>query len=167
MKEVLRQRMYHLVLYNISPIQQGIQSYHAGIEYALIYWKTKEFQRWAKKDKTVIVLNGGTSNKEGKSVYDETFEITNFGSMEKHLHTLGTNDILCTPFYEPDLNNATTAIAFLADERVWDKEKYPDPERKMIGGKEYSDKIFYEDMTNLYGEDVAFLRIFLSPFRLA
>ena len=60
--EKLEKRMYFLVLYNISPIQQAIQAGHAQNEYALKYWKDKEFQDWAKRCKTWIILNGGTSN---------------------------------------------------------------------------------------------------------
>jgi hypothetical protein len=43
MKEIkdLDFRMYCLVLYNISPIQQGIQSLHAALEYANEYSNIK------------------------------------------------------------------------------------------------------------------------------
>ena len=36
------------------------------------------------------------------------------------------NDIKCVKFKEPDLNNAVTAVCFLADERVWNLDKFPD-----------------------------------------
>jgi putative transposase len=55
-------RMYGLVPYNISPIQQGIQFGHAVVEYGLKYSDTPEYQQWAKYDKTFIILNGGTTN---------------------------------------------------------------------------------------------------------
>lgn len=162
-KEVLRQRMYHLVLYNISPIQQGIQAYHAGIEFTLRYGHSNEYKQWAKYDKTVIILNGGTSNKEGCSVYDEPFIVpNNFGSIEKHLNLLEVNSIKVIPFYEPDLNNATTAIAFLVDERVWDKEKYPADD-----GEGLTEEEKYDWEMEQYGATAAFLRKFLKQFRLA
>ena len=55
-------RMTGLVPYNLSPIQQGIQFGHGVIEYSLDFGDTPEYQKWAKKDKTFIILNGGTTN---------------------------------------------------------------------------------------------------------
>lgn len=107
--------MYFLVPYNLSPIQQAIQAGHASMEYALKYWKDKDFQDWAKKWKTWIVLNGGTSN----SGDDKP------GTMDQYLELLLENDIKVADFCEPDLNNALTAIAFICDERVFDYENYP------------------------------------------
>lgn len=153
--------MYHLVMYNISPIQQAIQSYHAGIEYALKYGNTEDFENWAKFDKTVIILNGGTSNSDSTSEY--------YGTMEQHLIELQQNGILCGWFHEPDLNNALSAIAFLVPEQVWDKEKYPDwqtivdeqaqEQLSLLGEKDY--------IHNVIGEKNYWLRQFLSQFRLA
>ena len=64
MENKLEYRMYGLVPYNISPIQQGIQFGHAVVEYMLnfpvdlrVYKDTK---KWAEEDKTFIILNGGT-----------------------------------------------------------------------------------------------------------
>ena len=51
-------RMMGLVPYNISPIQQGIQFGHAVVEYGLESGNTPEYQKWAKEDKTFIILNG-------------------------------------------------------------------------------------------------------------
>jgi len=161
--KILKQRMYHLVLYNISPIQQGIQAYHAGIEYASGFIMQKEFQRWASVDKTIIILNGGTSN---------NLQIDDYvGTMEQHSITLTQNKIEHAVFHEPDLNNAMTAMAFLVDEMVWDKETYPDP---IIEGHayvteqvKYAHPEFYEALKNAYGEKTAFLRTWLSKFRLA
>lgn len=161
MEQVLKQRMYNLVLYSLSPIQQGIQSYHAGIEYALKYGDTEEYKQWAKKDKTIIILNGGTSNKEGHSVYDYS-SLTAFGTMETYYSTLFENHIPFACFYEPDLNNCTSAIAFLVNEKVWDKEKYPDTLEKFNDPRSFDDWL-----KGTYGTQVAFLRTFLKQFKLA
>lgn len=160
---MLRQRMYHLVLYSLSPIQKGIQAYHAGVEYMLKYGDTEEYKQWSEIDKTVIILDGGTSNKEGRSAYDNIAVSSNFGTMEKHHQTLHENKIPFACFFEPDLNNSTTAIAFLVDEKVWDKEKYPDPLIPTDYDKDYA----LSQLTSWYGGETAFLRIFLKQFKLA
>ena len=164
--------MYHLTMYNISPIQQGIQSYHAGIEYAMMYFDTPEFQQWATKDKVVIILNGGTSNHMGHDMWDNPCEQ---GSMETHGYALMQNNIKHSRFHEPDLNNSFSGIAFLVDERVWDRENYPDPSISDLCDtngyappttadvQERTLKFF----TDRYGAEVAFLRTWLKQFRLA
>ncbi len=110
LKDILPQRMYCLTLCNISTIQQAIQPLHAVVEYGLKYFDNEEYQRWAQIDKTVIILNGGTST----SLFLE------------HLAYLIELDMKYAIFNEPDLFGGMTAICFLADERVWDRKKYPD-----------------------------------------
>lgn len=120
----LEYRMYGLVPYNISEIQKGIQFGHALQEFnndiineSLI--KVKEaFDKWRCFDKTFIILNGGTTNKNKESDW--------YGTMNQHKDTLTENGILNSWFYEPDLGEQLTAIVFLVDERVFDKETYPD-----------------------------------------
>ncbi len=104
-------RMYCLVLYNISPIQQGIQAAHAIAEYSLI-WPTPTYKEWAEDHKTIIILNGGTSTSPSNA---NKFYCVGIGSMETHLKTLMDLQYDCAPFYEPDLNYALTAIAFAVD----------------------------------------------------
>lgn len=169
-RQILRQRMYHLVLYSLSGIQKGIQAYHSGIEYALMGWEQPEFQRWAKTDKTVIILSGGTSNNVGYDVWGNKYE----GSMEQHVKTLSNAGIKHTTFFEPDINNACTSLAFLVSEMVWDTAKYPDPKgpelcepgMSVLSMLTIDDLIFkfYEDK---YGYEVAFLRTWLRQFKLA
>lgn len=158
-KEELRQRMYSIVLYNLSPIQQGIQSAHAIVEYAQTYFLSPEYQRWANFDKTLIILNGGSSIK-----------------LNEHLNYLRTNEIVeLKEFKEPDLYDGITAFCFLADERVWDREKYPDtlpPIGYSIGDLHVVPAIhrvfdiegFKEQIG---GEKNFLLKEFLSKFRLA
>lgn len=66
-KKQLELKMYGLVIYQLSGIQQGIQFDHAKDEYAEKYGKDKSYLEYRKKHKTVIVLNGGTSN-DGKNL---------------------------------------------------------------------------------------------------
>ena len=169
-KEVLKYRMYGFVPYNISEIQKAIQFGHAVVEYGLSYFNTSEYERWAWEDKTFIILNGGTTN--------ETIQGEYMASMNKTLAALKKNKIKYAAFYEPDLNDALSAIVFLVDERVYDKEKYPDfiffRQGKFLkyeetGGsqrieylKEYG--IFEK---NIGGKQNAFLRELLSKARLA
>ncbi len=169
-------RMYFLVMYNLSPIQQGIQALHAIVEYFLKHWKDKEFWRWALRYKTVIVLNGGTSNKGHHSEYGESKQL---GSMENHFQTLKTNKIKCAAFYEPDLNHSCSAIAFLVDERVFNKKDYPDfesPNPKLfVNLAHFNDEVAWSllvekekrEYTRKTGKDVVFLKEFLKQFRLA
>ena len=111
-------RLYFFVPYNLSPIQKGIQAGHASIEYAAKYHDTDEFKDFVAWDKTWIILNGGTSN-DGHRGHPK-------GSMEEICESLRGNGIHHANFYEPDINSAMTAVCFLADERVWDYENYPD-----------------------------------------
>jgi hypothetical protein len=120
MENNLEYRMYGLVPYNISPIQQAIQFGHAVVEYGQMAKSYKDIEKtynnWANNWKTFIILNGGTTNNNENT----------FGSLNKDLIELTFNDITLETFYEPDLNHALTAIVFLVDERVFDKKTYPD-----------------------------------------
>lgn len=159
--------MYHLVLYSLSPIQKGIQCYHAGMEYAYQQGiDNPEFQQWIKNDKTVIILDGGSSNQSGKDYYSKE---PYTGTLDIHLQTLRSIGIPVAAFYEPDLNNTMTALAFLVDEKVWDKKLYPPitinrpyllPEAEI---KKNEEALEEEE----YGSKAAFLRQFLQQFRLA
>lgn len=169
----LEYKMYFLTMYNISPIQKGIQCLHAVVEYAQKYFHTPEYQRWASKDKTVILLNGGDSNIQGWNYFNGPQDE---GSMEAHLHSLLFNQIPVAAFNEPSLNNSTSAIAFLADETVWNKRKYPEPEITTFNSLHHPDPfkrraameaLEYEALKEMYGERTAFLRMFTSNFRLA
>jgi len=92
-------RLYVLVPYNLSPMQQGIQALHVAVELGLM--DRSDYKEWAKNHKTVIVLNAGTTG-EGSS-------------MEQHLRNLDRLDVSLATFREPDLNNAMTGIAFIVN----------------------------------------------------
>lgn len=107
------QRMYQVVPYNLRGIQQGIQGGHAKDEYAEAHDQDPEFKRWRRYDKTYIVLDGGTFNSRTG------------GGMERILARLVEIGVKHEAFYEPDANDGLTGIAFLADERVFDRTNYP------------------------------------------
>lgn len=192
----LELRMYGLVPYNISPIQQGIQFGHAVVEYGQ---KMKylgehnqslniQYNNWADNWKTFIILNGGTSN-HSVNRYSDTEDF--FGSMENNLKLLEDNGVEVSTFYEPDLNDMLSGIVFIVDERVFNKKDYPEFSDWLMSSKyaelirtfdtdvntiaEYikkstnkEDQKAYKEWVNLVGGDKnVFLRDFLKNFRLA
>jgi len=179
MEKDLEYRMYGLVPYNISPIQQAIQYGHAVQEYNNLMFNeliNKEidmfhkFNKWAVEDKTFIILNGGTTNNkwdtdEGKCV----------GTLNEYDRQLEEHNIKTATFHEPDLNDALTAVVFLVDERVFDKKKYPNFEDYMATKVEdnlmmalLDNKKHYEEWVEMIGgETNVWLREFLSQFKLA
>lgn len=114
--------MYTLAMYNLSPIQQGIQSAHAIVEYGQKH-DTPAYRQWASKDKTIIVLNGGTSNTGDVHLCTSTGEPipgeAQQGTMEAHADMLGNIGHDHARFFEPDLNHSLSAIAFLVPASVY------------------------------------------------
>jgi len=160
-------RMYGLVPYNISPIQQGIQFGHAVVEYGLAFGATTEYQKWAKEDKTFIILNGGTTNKG--------YHLENgnhIGSLNNHRQNLWDAGINFASFFEPDLGDQLTAVVFLVDDRVWDKVTWPEYDGTFyVDGTpeatEYWNWIMKFDESEQEAQRIVFLRDFLKNFRLA
>jgi hypothetical protein len=121
-------RMYFLVPYNISPIQQAIQAGHAALEYARKYGDDEDFIDFADNHKTWIILNGGTTNNgfkigtgKAKGMLNQVVQdILEFNSENPKY------EIKFATFQEPDLNDALTAICLIVDERVFNREDYPD-----------------------------------------
>lgn len=152
-------RMYGLVPYNLSPIQQGIQFGHAVVEYSLA--PTLQFNKWAKECKTFIVLNGGTTNNNPEKL----------GTLNQHLQTLKEMGVKCVTFSEPDLGDQLTAVVFLVEEMVYNKEEYPDFDSEGIPAIEQSQDE-YRWNRDVFGSaeqanKVIEMRTFLSQFRLA
>jgi hypothetical protein len=194
MNDNLELRMYGLVPYNISPIQQAIQFGHAVVEYGQKMKKLGEhkqslnlqYDEWADKWKTFIILNGGTTNH--RTVFDSGLP---FGSLNNHVLTLLQNDVEFATFNEPDLGDQLTAVVFIVDERVFNRKKYPDFEdwvienygdlltvkgnplviaQRIKESKDKEDQKVYRSWVKLVGGDKnVFLRDFLHPknFRLA
>lgn len=102
-------RMYCLVLRQLSPMQKGIQAAHSIVEYANKFPHDEEYKEWSKFDKTIIVLDAGTS-----------FDI------EEIIDQLDEHNVNYTAFKEEDLNGIVTSIAVLVDDHIFDKETYPD-----------------------------------------
>lgn len=195
MEKKLELRMYGLVPYNISPIQQAIQFGHAVVEYGqnikgitippMASNAMFVYDDWANNWKTFIILNGGTSNHSTNRYSDEEY----VGTMEQNLKCLEENGVDLATFYEPDLNDMLSAIVFIVDERVFNKKDYPDFEDwvienygdlitgdgsayKIAKGIKYSeapgDKEVYQEWVKLVGgEKNVFLRDFLKNFKLA
>ena len=84
---------------------------------------------------------------------------------------------------KPDLNNALTSVVFLVDERVWNKELYPDyvdlpkpwankgryrpNEKELSNYDEKNLKNREQWVTKIGGPKNDFLRTWLRNFRLA
>jgi len=148
-KEKLEYRMYGFTNYQLSPIQTGIQFGHAVVEYSIKYQKTIEYKKWSTKDKTFIILNGGTTN-------DKTI-----GGLQHIVNFLKGYKIPHTTFREPDLNDTLTAVTFLVDERVWDSKKYP------ITLEEDKTPSEYKNVLGADWKAIIELKNFLSKCKLA
>lgn len=109
-------RMYCLTMYNLSPIQQGIQSAHAVVELSLLE-NNKDYIEWAKNWKTMMVMNGGTSTKRG--ALSKTANYPLVGSMELHREQLKEFGIQFGEFREPDLNYSLSGLAFVVPESIF------------------------------------------------
>ena len=116
----MEKRKYIFVPYQLMGIQQGIQGGHASDQYAHKYKDDPDNIDFVENHMTWIVLNGGSTNSrrdfDGKSV----------GTLNQIADLLLDNDIKFTHFIEPDLNDALTAVCFVCDERVFNKQLYPD-----------------------------------------
>ena len=110
-------RFYALVMYNLSPIQQGIQAAHAMAELSLT--DCPRYKEWAKNWKTMIILNGGTSTDAG--FVDADCQPVPIGTMQNHEQALKDLGVHYASFKEPDLNFATSALAFVLKESEYRK----------------------------------------------
>jgi hypothetical protein len=171
----LEYRMYGLVPYNLSPIQQGIQFGHAVVEYQQntlgLEPMQKIYNKWAKEDKTFIILNGGTTNRNSERL----------GTLNKHLKQITEMGVKVGIFFEPDLGDQLTAFVFLVDERVFNKELYPDfvgtpytwpihvkpNEKEYAKWEEANNKNYAAWVERVGGEKNVFLREYLRPLKLA
>jgi hypothetical protein len=156
-------RMYGMVNYQLSGIQKGIQFGHAVVEYGITYGNTEEYLKWSKNDKTFIILNGGTTNTR----------IESLGTLNKIPEILQDLGIRHETFYETDLGDQLTAVVFLVDDRVYDREAWPD-----YAGHYYADgrtpvaEDFWNwkmkfDKSEKIADKIVYLRTWLKEFRLA
>lgn len=133
----VRYRMFCLVPYNISEIQKGIQALHGVVEYQLEHGKLKPYKQWAEIEKTVIILNGGTTGKNS--------------TMLEEIKTLKEFGINYSLFHEPDLNDALTSINFILPSTVYNIELPYNYRKIEIENFSHNEKI----------------KIWLSKFKLA
>lgn len=96
------QRMIVVSMRHLSGLQKALQGAHAIVEYEQKFGDTLEYKRWAKKDKTLIILEANTS-KQLEATFNELKKLKY--PVEK--------------FIEPDLSNGITAICFLISEEVF------------------------------------------------
>jgi len=153
----LELRMYGLVPYQLSGIQKGIQFGHAVVRYSLKN-NNQRYRNWAKHWETFIILNGGTTNNNLKKS----------GTLNIYASTLKELGIKTAEMYEPDLGDQLTAVVFILDERVFNKEKYPDyaewSKDKLVG----QSRIWRKQWLKLIGgEKNEKIRAFISKFKLA
>jgi hypothetical protein len=185
MKEL---RMYGLVNYQLTGIQKGIQFLHGVVEYSQMANRIggetlSIYNDWADNHKTVILLNGGTTN--------DRINLNGlpFGTLNQHVLKLKEMKIDFATFQEPDLGDQLTCISFIVDERIFNKKDYPDlddfiklnhltllsnnytPQQaaEEIKNSEFpEDKKIYNKWLNLIGGEKNYqLREFLKNFRLA
>jgi hypothetical protein len=114
----LKYRMYFFVNDKLSNKEKVMQAGKAALEYAVKYKDEKYFQDFVFWDKTWVIFDGETSNDGHMGCAT--------GSMEELYESLRNASINCTTYYEHKINSTLTAICFLADERVWDYDNYPD-----------------------------------------
>ena len=163
-------KMYGLVPYNISPEQKGIQFGHAVVRYGRKHHgnkskNDKDYHTWEWEGETFIILNGGTTN----------LNPARLGTLNVHYQVLEQHGINVATFYEPDLGDQLTAVVFLVDDRVWDRETYPDFEYPRGYPKDYnwSADPHYVKWTKQFKTDkhmtdqIIWLRSYLRPLRLA
>jgi hypothetical protein len=164
-EQQLEKRLYFLVPYNISPIQQAIQAGHAALEYAHLHGDDPEYVDFIENWKTWIILNGGTTNNNR----DEN--MITLGSLNQIADGFMAKFVKHSTFYEPDLNNALTAICLLVDERIFNTKDYPDFDQWVfnkghsISGTDRDG--LYEMFVEEVGKEVAYLKEVLNPMRLA
>jgi hypothetical protein len=119
----LAYRIYCFVPYNISDKQKGIQALHGVQKYDYKFKDNSLTWDFIENHMTCIILDGGTTNKRYETI-DEKYQPV--GTLDRIYQDLCAAEIPISHFEEPDLNDALTAVCFLADERVWDYKNYPD-----------------------------------------
>ena len=184
MSDNLELRMYGLVPYNISPIQQGIQFGHAVVEYGqkmqsykhgtlsrVDHYKSlsQNYDCWADNWKTFIILNGGTTNNK---IVNNSY----VGSLNNHKETLDKIGVFNITFSEPDLGDQLTSVVFIVDERVFNKTLYPNFNFTLKNQIDFNNPNFCNQVErnewekwveSIGGQKNLQLRNFLSNFKLA
>ena len=155
----LELRMYGMVPYQLCGEQKGIQFGHAIGEYSLDF--SPLYQKWCRDWKTVIMLNGGTTNNNPERL----------GTLNKHVITLREMGFIVYEFSEIDLGDQLLGIAFIVDSRFFDSKEYPNFDKWMEKYHPLGDiknKDFYEEWLDFIGgQEIYNKRKFLSTFKKA
>lgn len=147
-EKILEVRAYYFVPYNISPMQKGIQAGHAGWRYARKFSANNpEVWDFVDNHETTIILDGGTTNSR------RDFDGVALGTLNQIADSLHENDIPFSYFEEPDLNDALTAVCFLADERVFNRKDYPNFVDYIL------DKMYLDSKTAMDAQNVVMLKM--------
>lgn len=125
-------RLYTLVLYNLSPIQQWIQSWHAGVELWIEYDRLmqehateemKKFTQWFAYKAPEYLIDQAVLGEYNERKHDhKTVIILNWWTSEdlkSHIKQLEDMNRIYSTFEEPDLGWITTAVSFIAS--PWDE----------------------------------------------
>lgn len=108
--EEIDYKMYCFVFSQLTHVQKGIKALHAVLEYAKEYGDTEEYKKWREMSKPIVILEGG--------IIPEITEV---------MRELSSYNIKCSGFIDDDFGgNSSSCFAVLADERVYNTEKYPD-----------------------------------------
>lgn len=112
--------MYFLVIYQLSGIQAGIQAGHCAQAYDSKYKDDPETWDFIDNHTTWYVMNGGTTN-EGSSIIPDYKGTLNIDIAK--LEAIGYKHAV---FREPDLGDLALSCCFICDERVFNRDTYPD-----------------------------------------
>ena len=134
-------RLYTFINFYLSSIQQGIQTAHIVSE---IFSKYKnpndqnltEYQalyQWASKDKTIVVLNGGTSFDirqdyiKISSIAEQLLKLSRYETGGKWFlpHAFFTEDFNALGAYD---NGVVTGFGIIIPEEIWGAQPVPQPE---------------------------------------
>lgn len=143
-KKKLEQRLYCIVVKQLSTIQKGVQAGHAIAKFMHEYNDCEDVKQWVEHDQTLVILEANYIDLQ--VAYDHLTEIL-----------LNDKEFRVVRFREPDLNELNTAICFLADERMFD-ESYTEYDN-------IRDFLYHEELADGYA--IAVVRNAIKEFHLA
>jgi hypothetical protein len=146
--KTLELRMYFFTSFYLSQAQHGIQAGHCVEEYGDLYHDDPLYKEY-RKQKTWIILNGGTTNNRFELITGDPV-----GELNQIVEDFQHNAIQYACFQEHGLNDALTAVCFIADERVWNYKDYPDFLNWILNIKMYQ-----EARDGMSGQSILMLRM--------
>lgn len=150
----------------MRPIQHGIQTAHIVSEMAVAYPDNLYFHEWARKHKTIIVLDGGWSA-DLEETYTRLCKITSSS-------LLTPNQRLPVSIFQEEhraLRGATTATGIILPEEIWSTFKEQDDDIAAAVSLGYTPGIIEKDLigsVSLFEYDQARrIRDLMKDFQLA